>query len=181
MNITETLLNGCYVIEPAVYTDERGLFYESYQKKRFDEKIGLPIEFIQDNHSESRKGTLRGLHFQKGEYAQSKLVRVVKGAVLDVVVDLRKNSETFGEHFKVKLSDKNRKSLFIPKGMAHGFLALEDETIFTYKCDNYYNKESESGVVFNDLDLNIDWEYNENEMIISPKDLVLPTFKSLLV
>lgn len=179
MKITETHLRGCYVIEPKIFEDERGLFYESYNKKIFEEAIGQKIDFVQDNHSISKKGVLRGLHFQTGEHAQAKLVRVIKGEVLDVVVDIRKNSTTFGRYFKIRLSDHNHKMLFIPKGMAHGFLCLSDETIFVYKCDEYYHKQSESGIAYNDQDLGIDWEYPRNEIILSTKDKLLPSFKEL--
>ena len=141
LKITETHLKGCFVIEPTVFDDDRGIFFESYKKNKLEEALGRPIDFVQDNHSVSKKGVLRGLHFQVGEYEQSKLVRVAKGEVLDVAVDLRKDSATFGQHYKLRLSDSNKKSLFIPKGMAHGFLTLSDEAIFVYKCDTYYLKK----------------------------------------
>lgn len=179
MKIAETNLKGCYIIEPRVFEDERGVFFESYQKKRFDKAVGEKVNFVQSNHSVSKKGVLRGLHFQKGKYAQAKLVQVVKGEVLDVIVDLRANSETFGHHYKRKLSAENKTLVFIPKGMAHGFLTISEEAVFTYKCDNYYDKSSESGIIYNDNHLNIDWEYPVGKIILSKKDGELPSFKKL--
>lgn len=166
-------------MEPTLFDDERGRFFESYNHREFQEKTGLRVNFVQDNHSISKKGVLRGLHFQAGEYAQAKLVRVIKGAVLDVVVDLRKGSSTFGEYFKTRLSEDNHKMLFIPEGMAHGFLALEEDTVFTYKCSRYYHKSAESGIIYNDADLDIDWEYPSHEIILSEKDRQLLSFKDL--
>lgn len=179
MQIIETHLKGCYVFEPKIFVDERGFFYESYQKKNFEKLIGEHINFVQDNYSYSKKGVLRGLHFQVGEFAQSKLVQVINGEVLDVIVDLRKKSKTFGHHLKLKLSSQNKKIIFIPKGMAHGFLALSEETVFTYKCDAYYNAASEGGIIYNDNYLKIDWEYPLQNLILSEKDKQLPTFKEL--
>ncbi len=181
MKITQTHLKGCFIIEPTLFKDQRGSFFESYNKKELESAMGRPVHFVQDNHSVSRKGVLRGLHFQKGEYAQAKMVRVVKGEVLDVVVDVRLKSPTFGEHFKLKLSDENHKMLFIPKGMAHGFLSLKEGTVFAYKCDEAYHMAAEGGIIFNDTDLNIDWEFPEKEMILSSKDMQLGAFKSLSV
>ena len=177
MKITNTLLQGCYVLEPLVHQDERGLFFESYHQKKLEEYIGEKINFVQDNISISKKGVLRGLHYQTGEHSQAKLVQVLKGEVLDVIVDLRKQSTTFGAHFKLRLSSENRKSIFVPKGMAHGFLALTKEVIFAYKCDEYYHPQSEAGILFNDQDLDIEWEFNEAKMILSQKDLKLPLWK----
>ena len=179
MKVTETNLKGCFVLEPDVFSDERGIFFESFHKSKFQSAIGQQIDFVQDNQSVSKLGVLRGLHFQKGQYAQAKLVRVVKGEALDVVVDLRKDSSTFGQHYKTRLSAANKKSIFIPKGMAHGFLTLNDEVIFTYKCDNYYHKTSERGIAYNDDTLKIDWEYPFEKIILSKKDKQLPTFKEL--
>lgn len=176
MEVTETYLKGCFIIEPQVFGDERGFFFESFNKNKFRELTGIEIEFVQDNEAFSYKGILRGLHFQKGEFAQAKLVRVVKGKVLDVAVDLRPGSKTFGKHFSVILSEENKKQLFIPRGFAHGYAVLEDHTVFSYKCDNYYNKESESGVIYNDSDLNIDWKLNEDEVVLSEKDKKLNSF-----
>ncbi len=178
MKITETKLKGCFLIEPKIVTDQRGVFFEMFRKDALETKLGHAINFVQENHSISRKGVVRGLHFQKGDAAQAKLVTVTKGEVLDVIVDLREGSETFGGHLKIKLSDVNHNSLFIPKGMAHGFLALSDHVTFTYKCDTYYNPTREGGILYNDTDLNIDWEYPLTEMIISDKDMDLPSFKA---
>ena len=179
MKITETPIKGCYILEPITYEDERGLFYESYHKDRFDRSIGGKVDFVQDNVSISKKGVLRGLHYQKADSAQAKLVHVVKGEVLDVIVDIRKGSPSFGTHFKMKLSDENRTSIFIPKGMAHGFLAMTDDVIFSYKCDALYNPKSEAGILYNDPNLNINWEMAENDLILSEKDLKLPLLKEL--
>ena len=173
MNIRETKLKGCFIIEPSIYKDSRGLFYESYHKTKFEEAIGKSVSFVQDNISFSKKGVLRGLHFQKGEFSQAKLVQVLKGEVLDVVVDIRKDSTTFGQYVKMKISSDNKKNIFIPKGMAHGFLALTEDVVFSYKCDNFYNPKAESGIVYNDPSLNIAWEFPEEEIILSDKDLEL--------
>ncbi|WP_179021459.1 dTDP-4-dehydrorhamnose 3,5-epimerase [Winogradskyella forsetii] len=177
MTVKETKLKGCFIIEPQVFNDKRGYFIESYNQAAFITEIGVDIKFVQDNESKSSKGVLRGLHYQCGEHAQSKLVRVIKGRVLDVVVDVRKNSPTFGEHVSVELSGENKTQFFVPKGFAHGFLVLEDDTIFSYKCDNLYNKESEAGIMYNDKHLAIDWKFPKEELIISDKDLILPNFK----
>ena len=179
MNITETKLKGCFLIEPKLFTDQRGVFFEVFRKDELENKLGYEINLVQENQSISRKGVLRGLHFQKGNAAQAKFVTVTKGEVLDVVVDLRYGSQTYGEHFKIRLSDQNRNCLFIPRGMAHGFLALSDHTAFSYKCDNYYNPTEEGGIVFHDTDLNIDWELPISELLLSEKDLNLPTFKEV--
>ena len=177
MKIIQTDLEGCFVIEPNTFEDERGTFFESFNQKVFLEKTGLNINFVQDNQSISQKGVLRGLHLQRGEFAQAKLTRVIKGRVFDVAVDLRKDSPTFGKHFSIELTSENNKQLFIPKGFAHGFYVLEDNTIFAYKCDNYYNKESEFGVIYNDKELNIDWKLGKKKIIISEKDNKLKRFK----
>lgn len=176
MKIIETHLVGCFVIEPNVYRDKRGLFFESFNQKEFELKTKLKINFVQDNESISKKGVVRGLHAQMGDFAQAKLVRVIKGKVLDVVVDVRKNSKTFGQSFSCILSGENNKQLFIPKGFLHGFSVLEDNSIFAYKCDNYYNQDSEDGVLFNDSTLNIDWMLKNEEIIASKKDQKLQTF-----
>ncbi|SDG75632.1 dTDP-4-dehydrorhamnose 3,5-epimerase [Winogradskyella thalassocola] len=178
MTVKETKLKGCFVIEPQVFKDKRGYFVENYNQKAFNKALGIDVEFVQDNESQSSKGVLRGLHYQLGQYAQAKLVRVIKGKVLDVVVDLRSNSTTFGEHFTIELSEQNKTQLFVPRGFGHGFLVLEDETIFSYKCDNFYNKEAEAGILYNDENLAIDWKFLEEDLIISDKDLLLPTFKN---
>lgn len=179
MIIEETYLKGCFVITPTVFEDERGYFFESFNKKVFEAETGIISNFVQDNQSKSSKGVLRGLHFQKGDFAQAKLVQVVKGKVLDVCVDIREKSATFGQYFALILDDKSRKQLYIPKGFAHGFVVLEDHTIFSYKCDNFYNKASESGIIYNDKTLNIDWGVSEKDLIISEKDIQLPTFENV--
>jgi dTDP-4-dehydrorhamnose 3,5-epimerase len=177
MRVKETYLEGCFVIEPNVFDDRRGSFFESFNKKVFEQCTGLRIDFVQDNQSISQRGALRGLHLQRGVFSQAKLVRVIKGKILDIVVDVRKDSETFGKVFSIELSGENNKQLFIPKGFLHGFSVLEDNTFFSYKCDNYYHKESEDGVLFNDKDLNIDWSLKNDEIVLSEKDKELKTFK----
>ena len=179
MNVIKTGLKDCFLIEPQIFGDDRGYFFESFNQKLFAEKTGLDIHFVQDNQSESDRGVLRGLHFQTGEYAQAKLVRAIKGKGLDVVVDLRPESATFGKTFSVILSEENNKQLFVPRGFAHGFSVLEDNTIFSYKCDNYYNKASEGGIMYNDKELDINWMLKQEEVILSEKDQRLQTFKSL--
>tara|TARA_R110002012_G_scaffold66614_1_gene174121 strand:- start:205369 stop:205914 length:546 start_codon:yes stop_codon:yes gene_type:complete len=174
MKVTETKLKGCFIFEPRIFEDERGYFFESFNHKTFCEAIGQQVDFVQDNQSYSKKGVLRGLHFQKGEYAQAKLVRVLEGRVLDVAVDLRKDSPTYGQHVSIELTGENKKQLFIPRGFAHGFVVLSESAHFFYKCDNYYNKESEGGVVFNDQTLKIDWKKSEKDIIVSYKDEILP-------
>ncbi|WP_298417985.1 dTDP-4-dehydrorhamnose 3,5-epimerase [uncultured Kordia sp.] len=175
MNITYTPLAGCFVIEPQIFGDTRGSFMETYNKQKFP----ADVHFVQDNQSTSQKGVLRGLHFQKGDHSQAKLVRVIKGEVLDVAVDIRPDSTTFGQHFSIVLNDKNNKQLFVPRGFAHGFIVLKDDTIFAYKCDNFYNKESESGIIYNDPDIAIDWMLSEDEILLSDKDKILPNLKTL--
>lgn len=176
MIIEDTGLKDSFLFKPKVFEDARGYFFESFKQEHFINK-GLNYNFIQDNESYSQKGVLRGLHYQIGDAAQAKLVRVVKGAVLDVIVDIRPNSKTFGQHYKVVLSGENKWQLLAPRGFAHGFLVLEDNTIFAYKCDNIYNKEAERGIIYNDETLSIDWGISEKELLLSEKDLVLPTFK----
>jgi len=178
MNIKTTTLEGCLIIEPKVFDDERGYFFESFHQQKFQKLTGLKTQFVQDNQSMSQRGVLRGLHFQKGKFAQSKLVRVIKGSVLDVAVDLRKDSSTFGKHFSIILSEKNKLQLFIPRGFAHSFVVLEDDTIFSYKCDNYYNKSAEGGVMYNDPYLNIDWMLEEDEIQLSVKDRKYKNFST---
>jgi len=181
MKVLEAKLKGCFVVEPKIFKDERGYFFESFNSKKFQDITQSKTNFVQDNESYSTKGVLRGLHYQIGDYAQAKLVRVVKGKVLDVTVDLRKDSETFGEHISVELTEENKKQFFVPKGFAHGFIVLSDTAIFSYKCDNFYNKESEQGIIYNDKDLNIDWQLPESEFIVSEKDTILPTFKNAIL
>jgi dTDP-4-dehydrorhamnose 3,5-epimerase len=166
MTIEETFIKNLLILSPTVFADDRGYFLESYNKNTLASK--LDIEFVQDNESMSQKGVLRGLHFQNPPFAQGKLVRVITGSVLDVVVDLRKESSTYGEHFKLVLSSENKIQLYVPKGFAHGFLVLEDNTIFSYKCTDYYHKEAEESLLWNDTTLNIDW--NIEDPIISEKD-----------
>lgn len=178
MNIIKTKLEGCFVIEPRVFNDERGYFFESFNQQKFSDLSGQFVNFVQDNESHSTKGVLRGLHYQVGEYAQAKLVRVLQGKVLDIAVDLRKDSSTFGQSVSVELSSENKKQLFVPRGFAHGFIVLSETATFFYKCDNFYNKESEGGIIYNDSTLKIDWQLPKEEFIVSKKDLVLPTFEN---
>ena len=180
MEIQHTPLKDCYLLKPAVFTDHRGAFFESYNKTIFEELTGLRVDFVQDNQSISSFGVLRGLHFQTGKMAQAKLVRVISGSVLDVVVDLRKDSRTFGKHFAVTLSEENNLQLFVPRGFAHGFITLSEKAVFSYKCDNYYDKASEAGILYNDATLQIDWHLPEEDFIISEKDLILPTFQEAI-
>ncbi len=174
----ETKLKGCFILEPKVFEDSRGYFFESFNQDTFNTVTGQHIKFIQDNESFSTRGVLRGLHYQIGEFAQSKLVRVVKGLVLDIAVDIRKDSSTFGHYVSVELSEENKKQLFIPRGFAHGFIVLSETAIFSYKCDNFYNKDSEGGIIYNDTALNIDWALKEEEFIVSEKDLQLPLLQN---
>lgn len=177
MKIEKTKLEGCYIIHDTVHGDSRGYFFESFHKKRFHEQTGLSVDFVQDNQSKSQRGVLRGLHYQQGEFAQAKLVRVLQGKVLDVAVDLRKESPTFGEHIAVELSEESLTQFFVPRGFAHGFAVLSDSAVFFYKCDNFYHKESEGGIIYNDADLNIDWHLADSDMLLSDKDKVLPSLK----
>ncbi|HEY0175957.1 MAG TPA: dTDP-4-dehydrorhamnose 3,5-epimerase [Pedobacter sp.] len=181
MNIIQTPIADLFVIEPKVWKDNRGYFYESFSTRAFTE-AGIRADFVQDNQSFSQKGTLRGLHAQKAPFAQGKLVRVIQGKVLDVAVDARKDSSTYGQHFSIELSGENHKQLWVPPGFLHGFLTLEDDTIFTYKVTSYYDKESELGVIWNDPDLNINWSENlsPEELLLSDKDLILPAFKDFV-
>ncbi len=179
MQVEETSLKGCYLIKPRLFEDSRGYFFESFNKKVFQKETGLEIEFVQDNQAKSNYGVVRGLHFQKDDWAQAKLVRVLSGRVLDAVVDLRKESVTYLQTFAVELSDKNHYQLFVPKGFAHGYSVLEDNTIFAYKCDNFYNKESEGGISLEDKSLKIDWKIPKAAMIISDKDKDLPVLNNI--
>ena len=176
MNVIKTAIDGVVIIEPRLFPDERGYFFESYEKKAFEAKV-RPINFIQDNESRSSYGVLRGIHYQKGEHAQSKLVRCVVGRVLDVAVDLRKGSPTFGQHVAVELTEDNHRQFFIPRGFAHGFSVLSDVAVFQYKCDNYYCPESEGAIAWNDPALGIDWRIPADKVILSPKDLHHPLLK----
>ena len=179
MNLIKTTLDGLVVLKPTIFKDNRGYFLESYNQKNINDLLGT-VNFVQDNESESSRGVLRGLHFQKPPYAQAKLVRCLKGSVLDVVLDLRKDSKTYGIFETTLLTEENKKQLFIPKGFAHAFVVLSETAIFSYKVDNYYNPDSESGVLWNDLDLNIDWKINKKEIIVSEKDKSLPTFNNII-
>ena len=165
----KTEIDGVLILEPRVFEDERGYFFESFNLREFREAVG-DVDFVQDNESKSRRGVVRGLHFQKGPHAQAKLLRVVKGAVLDVAVDIRPGSPTFGKHVSVVLSGDNHRQFFIPRGMAHGFKVISDEAIFQYKCDNYYCREAEAGIAWDDPDLGIDWLESDGEVILSEKD-----------
>jgi dTDP-4-dehydrorhamnose 3,5-epimerase len=178
MNFIPTKLQGCYIIEPKIIQDERGYFMESFNEKTFQNGVGQVVHFVQDNQSFSTKGVLRGLHYQTGEHAQAKLVRVLQGEVLDVAVDIRPDSPTFGQYEAVLLSDENKKQFFVPRGFAHGFLVLSETATFFYKCDNFYNKESEAGIIYNDEAINIDWQFSCENLIISEKDKVQPTLKN---
>lgn len=176
MKIKNTPLNDCYIIEPTIFNDDRGYFYEKYNEAKFQELTGMNGHFVQDNISKSSYGVLRGLHLQKGEHAQAKLVSCLEGRVLDVAVDLRKNSSTFGKWFSIELSAENKLQFYVPRGFGHGFSVLSETAVFAYKCDNYYNKESEGGVLYNDPDLQIDWNLPESALILSDKDKIQPTF-----
>lgn len=169
MNYVETKIKGVWVLEPQVFEDTRGYFMETYQQEDFDAHVGK-VCFIQDNESKSTYGVLRGLHYQKGEWSQAKLVRVIKGCVLDVAVDLRKTSPTFGRYVAVELSEKNKCQLFIPRGFAHGFVVLSEEAVFAYKVDNKYMPSSEASIKYNDPTININWTISESDIILSPKD-----------
>lgn len=181
MNVVSTEIEGVYIIEPQVFGDERGYFFESFNAKHFHAQTGIEVTFVQDNESRSRKGVLRGLHFQREPHAQAKLVRVVQGRVLDVAVDIRKDSSTFGKYVAVELSGDNKRQLFIPKGFAHGYVVLEDNTVFQYKCDEYYHPESEDGIAWNDPQLGIEWGIHESEVILSEKDRVRDTIDSIKI
>ncbi|MEM8527916.1 MAG: dTDP-4-dehydrorhamnose 3,5-epimerase [Bacteroidota bacterium] len=170
-----TSIEGLTVFEPKVWADDRGYFYESYNLKTFFEG-GITTTFVQDNEAKSTYGVLRGLHYQVAPYAQAKLVRVLEGEVLDVVVDIRPHSSTYGQSFSIKLSAENKKQLFVPRGFAHGYVVLSETAIFAYKVDNYYSKESEGGIIYNDPQLKIDWEIDLKDAVLSEKDKVLPIF-----
>ncbi len=176
MNYTQTEIDGVWVLEPKVFTDERGYFMEAFKKEEFEKQIGA-VNFIQDNESKSCFGVLRGLHYQKGEYSQAKLVRVIKGKVLDVAVDLRQSSPTFGKYVSVELSEDNKRQFFIPRGFAHGFLVMSEEAIFTYKVDNVYAQQAEASIIYNDKDIHIDWPIAEEQTIMSAKDRMAVSFK----
>ena len=176
MDFKETAIKGVYIIEPRVFNDARGYFFEAWKQAEFEEHIGK-VNFVQDNESKSSRGVLRGLHYQKGDYSQAKLVRVIKGCVLDVAVDIRKSSPTFGKHVMVELSVENKRQFFIPRGFAHGFLVLSDEAIFTYKVDNVYAPQADAGIRWNDPALGIEWPIDPKEVLTSEKDLKQPLLK----
>ncbi len=180
MEIIKTTLEGCFLVVPSIHQDERGTFSETFNEQDFHSKTGLNTRFVQDNQSISSHGVLRGLHYQTGKHAQAKLVRVIEGKVLDIVVDLRKESVTFGKYFSVILDAEKRQQLFVPRGFAHGFVTLSERSIFAYKCDNYYHKASESGIIYNDATLALDWHLGKEELVISEKDLKLPTFSEAI-
>lgn len=181
MEVIKTAIEGVLIIEPRVFRDDRGYFFESFNQKEFDEKVvpilGHPVRFVQDNESRSTYGVLRGLHFQLPPFAQSKLVRCVRGAVLDVAVDIREGSPTFGQHVAVELSEENHRQLFISRGFAHGFSVLSEEAVFQYKCDNLYAPDHEGGINILDESLGIDWRIPADKMILSPKDLKHPKLR----
>lgn len=171
MQAKETKLKGCYILEPTIFKDDRGYFFESYNHRAFCDAIGSNVNFVQDNQSYSKKGVLRGLHFQKDNYAQAKLVSVIQGIIQDVVVDLRKDSPTFGEYLSIELSAENQKRIFVPRGFAHGFLTLSDSAVVIYKCDNYYNKASEGIIRYDNKNLGIKWNLESNQLLLSDKDM----------
>ena len=177
MKIKETPLKDCYIIEPTLFEDERGYFYEKFNEKKFEDLTGLNGHFVQDNISKSSYGVLRGVHLQKGEHAQAKLVSCLEGKVWDVAVDLRKDSPTFGKWFGVELTPENKLQLYVPRGFGHGFSVLSDTAIFAYKCDNFYEKDAEGSVIWNDEELNIDWKLPKEVIQLSDKDQHLPLFK----
>lgn len=176
MKIRSTPLKDCYIIEPTIFEDERGYFFEKFNEKKFEDLTGMNGHFVQDNISRSSYGVLRGLHLQKGEHAQAKLVSCLEGKVWDVAVDLREDSPTFGKWFGVELTPENKLQLYVPRGFGHGFSVISDNAVFAYKCDNFYNKESEGSVKYNDKDLQIDWKLDEKDMILSEKDENAPSF-----
>ena len=178
MIFTETKLKGCFIIEPKILNDDRGYFMESYNQKTFQNGVQTDVNFVQDNQSFSTKGVLRGLHYQVAQHAQAKLVRVLQGSVLDVAVDLRPDSDTFGQYESVELSGENQKQFFVPRGFAHGFLVLSETATFFYKCDNFYNKESEGGLIYNDSSININWQFPTENLLISDKDALLPNLQN---
>ena len=177
MKVKSTPLKNCYIIEPTVFEDDRGYFYEKFNEQKFEQLTGMNGHFVQDNVSKSSYGVLRGLHLQKGDMAQAKLVSCLEGRGWDVAVDLREDSPTFGRWFGVELSAENRLQFYIPRGFAHGFSVLSPTAVFAYKCDNFYNKESEGGIIWNDAELNIDWKLPLSDIILSEKDKVQKTFK----
>lgn len=179
MLFKETEISGVFIIEPQLFKDNRGYFFESFNQRKFNEGIGKEINFVQDNQSSSNYGVLRGLHYQRSPFEQSKLVRVLKGEVLDIAVDIRKDSPTFGKHINIVLSEENKLQLFIPRGFAHGFIVLSSSADFIYKCDNFYAPEYDSGIIYNDPDLKINWRIPQEKIIVSEKDKNLGKIKNL--
>jgi len=179
MNKIDTAIEGCFILEPKILYDGRGYFFESFNEDQFRDLTGMQVHFVQDNQSFSKFGVLRGLHAQNGSHAQAKLVRVLQGEVLDVAVDVRQGSLTFGQYVSVILSSKNQRQFFVPKGFLHGFVVLSETAEFLYKCDNYYNKDSEVGIKYNDPNLNINWALSKDQILVSDKDLILPQFSDI--
>jgi dTDP-4-dehydrorhamnose 3,5-epimerase len=179
MQVEETKLKDCFIIKDTLFKDARGYFFESFNQQKFNELTRLNVQFVQDNQSKSTKGVLRGLHFQLGTYGQAKLVRVLEGKVLDVAVDIRPNSKTFGEHVAIELTAENKTQLFVPRGFAHGFVVLSDTATFFYKCDNYYHKLSEGGILYNDPQLAINWQLPIEDLLLSDKDLLLKNLNDI--
>ena len=179
MKIEATALEGCFIIHDTIFADSRGYFFESFNRNTFHTLTGIDANFVQDNQSASMRGVLRGLHFQTGEFAQAKLVRVLEGAVLDVAVDIRKDSPTFGQHVAIELSATSHTQFYIPRGFAHGFLVLSERAVFFYKCDNFYNRQYEGGIMYNDPALNIDWKMADEDLILSDKDKQNPLLKHI--
>jgi len=178
MPFLETPIKDLWLFEPRIFSDDRGYFYESFNQNEFTKATGVQAYFVQDNHSSSNYGVLRGLHFQKPPYTQSKLIKVLKGKILDVVVDLRSNKPTFGQHLSFELSAENKKQLYVPKGFAHGFVVLSEVAEVLYKCDEFYAPQSESGIIYNDANLNIDWKIKSDDLVISGKDKLLPSLEA---
>lgn len=180
MKIEESKLRGCFLIIPSLFEDKRGYFFESFNKKNLEKHIGYSLDFVQDNQSQSNYGVIRGLHLQRGEESQAKLVRVIQGEILDVIIDLRPNSSTYGKHDSFILNESNKHQLFVPKDFAHGFIVLSKKATIHYKADGYYAPLSESGIIYNDKDLNIDWKLPADDVVISEKDLLLPTLREFI-
>ena len=177
MQFIRTTIEDVIIVEPMVHGDERGYFVETFRQDKLEEFLGFKVNFCQDNESKSSRGVLRGLHYQLSPFAQTKLVRVIKGRVLDIAVDIRKNSPTFGQHVAVELSEENKRQLFVPRGFAHGFVVLEDDTVFAYKVDNYYSPENDRGILFDDAKINIDWKVKPSVLKLSEKDTKQPLLK----
>jgi dTDP-4-dehydrorhamnose 3,5-epimerase len=178
LKVIETPIKDLFVIQPQVFNDSRGYFFESFNQKKFNELTNTNTQFVQDNQAFSTYGVLRGLHYQLNPFSQAKLVSVLHGKVLDVAVDVRKGSSTFGKHFSIELSDENKTQLFVPRGFAHGYVVLSETAHFFYKCDNFYSKENEGGIAFNDASLNIDWQIDLSKAILSDKDIILPSVEN---